>query len=142
MIGMNASQSGCLPMLLLVSLWLVACDRGPLQGPSEPTGRRSGPVTVEFWFGGQVKTFVVDSVADGTTVEAFMRSQKVVPVDMKGRGWTAFVHAIDGVATDSTSGWTYSVDGRFASTGVGSTRLHPPTSLRWRFGRWNEGPLP
>ncbi|MEL7337750.1 MAG: DUF4430 domain-containing protein, partial [Planctomycetota bacterium] len=55
-------------------------------------------------------------------------------LDITGTGTTAFVQSIGGTATSESDGWTFTIDGEFAMQGIGSTVLHPPTTVEWKFG--------
>ncbi len=72
-------------------------------------------------------------VADGTTVEEVMRKIEQPEIVITGSGVTAFVQSIDGVATDASRGWTYTIDDKFANEGIGSIKLAPSQKIQWRF---------
>ncbi|MBB3204595.1 hypothetical protein FHS27_000359 [Rhodopirellula rubra] len=72
-------------------------------------------------------------ISEGSTVESVMKKVESPEVVISGNGITAFVQSIDGVETDATRGWTYTVDGEFATEGIGSTELKAGQTVRWRF---------
>ncbi len=131
--------------LVLLSVFVIAFVGGcgkkvaPTQGAVVPA--MTGTVTIEVVNGDETKEFLVNDVADGTSLEDVMRGVKDLPIEMKGSGITAFVQSIDGVATNQTEGWTYRVDGKHASVGIGSLELHPPTTITWRFVSWDDVPV-
>lgn len=77
-------------------------------------------------------------VATGTTLEELMRKIESPQIVISGSGVTAFVQSIDGVATNATQGWTFTVDGEFATQGIGTTELTPEQTVRWRFTTMKE----
>ena len=133
------------PRLVLLSVIAVAlvggCEKkvAPTQGAVVPV--TTGKVTIEVVNGDEKKEVIVNDVADGTSLEDVMRSVKDLPIELTGSGMTAFVHSIDGVATNQTEGWTYRVDGKHASVGIGAFELHPPTTITWRFVPWDDVPI-
>lgn len=124
-------------LLLLVSLSAVACRQSEIDSGTQPAAA-TGPVTVKVLGPGLDRVFVVESVVDGTTVESFLRSLAAIPIEIRGSGTTAFVESINGISTGAESGWTYRIDGDFVPRGVGAVELHPPTTLEWRYGEWEE----
>ena len=103
--------------------------------PADGTASSVGTVTLTIDRGGDDHTtFEIPKVPDGMTLETLMRSVDQVPIQISGGGTTAFVHSIDGIATSADEGWTFTIDGKHANQGIGSTRLHPPTNVTWRFG--------
>ncbi len=99
--------------------------------PEQGTG---GTVTMEVDVDGNVQVIEMADVAAGTVLESLMRKMTDPQVMMRGSSTTAFVDSIGGKATSASEGWTFSVDGEFSNLGVGSTRLQPPTTIRWRYG--------
>ncbi|TWU19340.1 DUF4430 domain-containing protein [Allorhodopirellula heiligendammensis] len=73
------------------------------------------------------------AATSGTTLEEIMRKMEQPKIVITGSGATAFVQSIDGVATNSSRGWTFTVDDEFANVGIGSLKLTPPQTIRWRF---------
>ncbi len=94
----------------------------------------SGPVTFQINDGDKVVTFDIENVSDGATLESVMRRIDRIPVSIRGSGVTAFVDQIGDLGTNSSEGWTYLVDGEFATRGIGETTLSPPTTVEWTFG--------
>ena len=78
--------------------------------------------------------FLINEVADGTTLESVMRLIDEIEMEIKGSGTTAFVESISDQKNDAARGWTFKVDGDFANQGIGSTALHPPTTVEWTYG--------
>ena len=120
------------------SLTLIAFSLGTLLlgcQSSEPTrgsnGTPNGTVTIEVVQDGKTLAFVVDDVVAGTTVEELLRGLDAIEVEISGSGTTAFVHSIGGQAPDGNEGWMFQIDGEFASQGVGSTKVEPPTTITW-----------
>lgn len=112
----------------------LGCDRTP---PAPSVDAAKGTVTVVIQTSKAVpKTVLVKEFADGTSLEAVMRSIDQIPVEISGSGQTAFVQSMGDVATDATQGWTFKVDGEFANQGMGVTVLHPPTTVTWSFGEF------
>ena len=103
--------------------------------PADPA-ISSGAVTIRFDgidLGSQ-QEMVVDAVAEGTTVEAVMQSLDGPRLEISGGGLTAFLHGVNGLSNEGDRGWTFLVDGKFATAGMGSTKLSPPTEVVWRYG--------
>lgn len=71
-------------------------------------------------------------VTTGTSLEEVMRQLDQPEIVITGSGVTAFVQSIDGVASDSSRGWTFTIDGEFSNVGIGSVKLTPPQTIRWR----------
>ena len=119
--------------LALATLGWVGCDRETSPGGVGQT--IGGDVTLVIESGGMSRTLTVADVVDGTTVESVLRSVSPddTEIQMTGRGLTAFVESIDGRGATGTRGWVYTIDGEKVNTGVGSTRLHPPTTVTWRY---------
>lgn len=80
----------------------------------------------------------VVEVEDTTTIETAMRQIDEVDIVITGSGTTAFVQSIDDVATDASRGWTYTVDNEFATEGIGTTRLRPGQTVRWKFTTFDD----
>lgn len=128
------------PLLVAICL-MFGC--GPATEPSPSTilppgdpATSSGAVTIRFE-GSELdadQALVVDAVAEGTTVEVVMRSLDGPRLEMSGSGLTAFLHGVNGVSNEGDLGWTFLVDGKFATAGMGSTKLSPPTEVVWRYG--------
>lgn len=72
-------------------------------------------------------------VAAGTSLEDIMRQVDQPEIVITGSGATAFVKSIDGVASDSSRGWTFTIDDEFSNVGIGSVKLTPPQTVRWQF---------
>ncbi|MCM2371742.1 DUF4430 domain-containing protein [Aporhodopirellula aestuarii] len=72
-------------------------------------------------------------VAEGATVEDVMKEIQSPEIVIVGSGLTAFIQSIDGVETDGSRGWTYTIDGEFATEGIGSTEVTPGQTIRWQF---------
>lgn len=89
---------------------------------------------VEILGGTDQRSFEVPDVVAGTTVEEIMRRQTEIDVLIEGSGSTAFVDRIGNVNTSATEGWLFSVNGEFATQGVGSTPIEPPATISWSFG--------
>lgn len=124
-------------MALGLLLFSVGCrSETPTIAPLSTAQAVTGTVTVEVKLGEELRTFEVPDVADGATLESVMESIDQIPINMTGSGTTAFVNAIGDTKTNSTEGWTFMVDGQWADTGIGSTVLHPPTTVTWVFGEW------
>ncbi|WDQ18157.1 DUF4430 domain-containing protein [Rhodopirellula sp. P2] len=83
-------------------------------------------------------SYVVDNVAAGATLEDLMRNLSAPKMEIGGEGTTAFVNSIEGVATNATRGWTYTVDGEFATKGIGTMELNPPTKIVWKYTTFEE----
>ncbi len=78
------------------------------------------------------------AVSDDTTLEAVMRKIKDPVVVITGSGETAFVKSIDGVTPSSSRGWTFTIDDKFSNVGIGSVKLSPAQTVRWRFTSLDE----
>ncbi|WP_197455449.1 DUF4430 domain-containing protein [Stieleria neptunia] len=117
---------------LLIGLIAIGCGQTP---PPPAADAAVGEVTLEIQPDDSIsETIQVPDVADGTTLEAVMRMVEQVPVSVSGSGSTAFVDSIGEVKTDAGQGWTFKVDGAFANQGIGQTVLHPPTTVTWSYG--------
>jgi len=97
-----------------------------------------GPVTLQITIDDETRTVIVDDVADGTTLGDLMRTTRGVDTVITGSGEMSFLDSLAGRATSSDSGWTYRVDGEFGERGIGSVKLHPPTTVTWKFGGWDD----
>ena len=120
---------------------LLGCDRGfnsasDRGAGTRPAGAIGGVVSITIESGGMSRTIEVPDVVDGTTLESVMRSlpPDEVDVNISGRGMTAFVTAIDGRGPEGSRGWVYEIDGEKVMSGIGSTKLVPPTDVRWFYG--------
>ena len=124
----------CLPIVCL-----IGCSSPQ---PPPVADAATGTVTLEIQVGEKTKTLQVADVAEGTTLESLMRSIDEIPITLHGSGTTAFVESIGDTATSASEGWTFKVDGEWSDQGVGTTVLHPPTTITWSFGDWKgEQPL-
>ena len=109
----------------------VQIDRQPsADSDNESVGR----VTFVIHQGADDVTFSLDGVPQGATLETVMRQIDQTPISIRGSGPTAFVDQIGESRTSGSEGWTYTVDGEFATRGIGETQLHPPTTVEWKFG--------
>jgi hypothetical protein len=115
-------------------LLLLGCSRSNPVADRPAADAATGIVTIEITGESETQTIEIPDVATGTTLEEAMRSIKEVPIKLSGSGTTAFVVAIGDRATNSTDGWTFKVDQKFANQGIGSTSLNPPTTITWSFG--------
>jgi len=77
-------------------------------------------------------------IKPGATLEQVMRAMDQPEIEITGSGVTAFVQSIDGVSTGATRGWTFTIDGTFATVGIGSIELEPGQSVQWRFTSFEE----
>lgn len=120
---------------LMLSL-IVFCTTGcGTQTADKPADVETGTVTVKVtWPNAKTETVKVPDVVDGTTLESVMRQIDSINLNISGTGTTAFVRSIGGTATSESDGWTFTIDGEFAMQGIGSTELHPPTAVEWKFG--------
>ena len=109
------------------------CNRSPTTIDAEV-----GTVTIEIRKADSARVIEVENAATGSTLEQVMRSIDEVPMDIRGRGLTAFVNEIDGLATSQSEGWTYRIDDEYVGEGIGSVTLTPPTKVVWQFGAWEE----
>ncbi|WP_236696446.1 DUF4430 domain-containing protein [Rhodopirellula islandica] len=99
----------------------------------------TGEVTFDFVIDDETtKSYVVDNVAAGSTLETLMRNLSSPKMEIGGEGTTAFVNSIEGIATNATRGWTYTVDGEFATKGIGTMELNPPTKIVWKYTTFEE----
>lgn len=95
----------------------------------------SGPVTVEvIRDGDQTISFELPDVKSGTTVEDVMLSLTGIDVEISGTGETAFLERIGDLQTSSTGGWVYRIDDEYATGGIGTTIVEPPTTITWSYG--------
>lgn len=148
---------------ILASCMLAVLGSGCRQeAPSQPTASESsasetaaesapgttGTVTLEIFLphaisedasdAGQADFRETFDVATGTTLEEVMRKIEQPEIVITGSGVTAFVQSMDGVATDTTRAWTYTIDDTFANEGIGSLELTPPQKIQWRFTTLDE----
>jgi hypothetical protein len=129
-------------LLAAAALLVGGCGSGSsvatVEGPADSAeSTETGPVTLEFAFENELQVRRVPEVADGTTLESLMRGVTDPAVEISGSGTTAFVRSIGDQTTESREGWTFTVDGEFATQGVGATHLHPPTTVRWNYGEFD-----
>ena len=102
--------------------------------PSPAASGKFGQVTFKFLDGDKVTTVVVEEVAVGEALESVMRRIDQPQISIRGQGVTAFVDQIGDRATNANEGWTYRIDGEFATRGIGESLLTPPTTVQWSFG--------
>ena len=95
-------------------------------------------MTFQIKQGEELTTFEIEDVPEGATLESVMRRIDQIPISIRGSGVTAFVDQIGDTATSSSEGWTYEIDGEFATRGIGDTTLSPPTIVEWSFGSMTE----
>ncbi len=129
--------------VLLGAVLLGASGCGGSTTPVEPPVIEdyipTGEVTLEFVIDEDTtKSYVVDNVAEGSTLEALMGNLSAPKMEIGGEGTTAFVNSIEGVSTNATHGWTYTVDGEFATKGIGTMELNPPTTIVWKYTTFEE----
>ncbi len=137
----NAVEHQMLSLLAVVLLTpFLGCERSPsdshsaLSQPTRGADVSSGVVTLEIVEADEVRTITVPGVADGATLESVLRSVQGSEFVISGNGTTAFVNQIGKRATSGSEGWTFTVDGKWADKGIGATKLHPPATIRWKFG--------
>ena len=114
----------------------------PTTNPTESVGT----VTIEIIFDSTDPTTNIKRtvpIDDGATLESVMRGLRTDtedPLEMtiSGADETAFVQSIGAVTTDASRGWTYTIDGEFATKGIGSVRLQPGRTVRWQFTTFKE----
>ncbi|MGB7342848.1 MAG: DUF4430 domain-containing protein [Pirellulaceae bacterium] len=122
-------------LISLIALTLTfGCDRASQPVATTSSNTAAGTVTFEFKTGDDVRRVEIQDVADGATLESVLRSAAGVDVVISGSGLSAFVHQIGDKSTSSSEGWTFAIDGQWSETGVGTTQLHPPTTVTWEFG--------
>ncbi|WP_236618273.1 DUF4430 domain-containing protein [Rhodopirellula europaea] len=124
-----------------VSLGISGCggSTAPVEPPVIEDYAPTGEVTLEFVIDEDTtKSYVVDNVAEGSTLEALMGNLSAPKMEIGGEGATAFVNSIEGVSTNATHGWTYTVDGEFATKGIGTMELNPPTTIVWKYTTFEE----
>jgi hypothetical protein len=121
------------PITAVAILLLAGCSRSTDVIDPPTVEVASGTVTIKIVGATETQSIEIPDVAQGTLLEAVMRSIKDVPIKIQGSGTTAFVDKIGDQATDSTDGWTFKIDDEFANQGIGSTSLSPPTTVTWRF---------
>ncbi len=130
-----------LAVLLIGIAALTGCRQSaPSPAPTVASAETdaTGTVTFQFTEGEEVTTFDVENVPDGATLESVMRGIDQLPISIRGSGVTAFVDQIGDTATSGSEGWTYEIDGEFATRGIGETTLSPPTRVEWKFGEMSE----
>lgn len=121
---------------LCLACLAIGCGNQTATMPT-PNDVATGPVTMEIELGDQSQTITIDDVAEGTTLETVMRGIDEVEMEISGSGTTAFVNQIGDVATGSTEGWSFEIDGEYAKQGVGATKLSPPTTVTWSYGDYS-----
>lgn len=105
-------------------------------GPGDAVTRGVVTVMIELPAGEQTRR--VPDVVAGATLESVLRQIRDPVLTMTGEGTTAMLTAVNGVQNDGRRGWTFQVDGQFATQGIGSTRVNPPTTIRWRYTTFEE----
>ncbi len=121
--------------LLALILLVPACStKSEAPSGSETGQQQTGTVTIEILGGDSVQRYSVPDVPDGTTLETVLVDLTEPTIEIQGSGTTAFVNRIGDLATSASEGWTYKIDGEFVNTGVGTTELHPPTTVSWNYG--------
>lgn len=122
-------------LALFVMLLCLGCRQsGTTVAPSPERSGAVGPVTFQIVDGDKVTTVIVEEVAVGETLESVMRRVVQPQISIRGEGVTAFVDQIGDRATNTSEGWTYRIDGEFATRGIGESMLTPPTTVQWSFG--------
>ncbi|TWU48055.1 DUF4430 domain-containing protein [Rubripirellula reticaptiva] len=121
-------------LALISAMAVTGCQQQPAPIAVDAA---KGTVTIEIVSADGTKTYTVDDVSDGSTLEQVMRSAKDFPAEISGSGTTAFVSSIDGLSTSASEGWTYKIDDEFIHEGVGVTTLSPPTTVTWKFTGWD-----
>ncbi len=91
-------------------------------------------MTLEITSGDGSQSIEIPDVTDGATLESVLRSAEGIDAVISGSGTTAFVNQMGDRATSGSEGWTFTVDGEWSKTGIGTTKLHPPTTVIWEFG--------
>lgn len=117
-------------------------DQGSLAAETSTTESSPilGSVTVEIVIDPAAASNSTQTVemSAGTTLEMVMASLEGVEVEISGKGVTAFVQSINGVGPSADRGWTYTLDGEFATKGIGSTMLRPGQTVQWKFTMFEE----
>ena len=128
---------------LIALTCFVGCQR-PAATPKAVPPVRTGTVTMKIVIDGKTEVIEFAEIAEGTTLEALMKKMDDPPVVVKMRGskTTAFVESIGEKETSASEGWTFQVDGKFSTQGVGTTILSPPTTVTWKFGDFSDQQLP
>ena len=101
----------------------------------------SGTVTVEISMDPVDVSKTITKIAEistETTLEKVMANLEGVAIELSGQGVTAFIQSINGVETSVDQGWTYTLDGKFATKGIGSTTLQPGQTVHWKFTTFEE----
>ena len=117
-----------------------AVEPPPAQDPDAGETAESGPVTIRFeWPENEpATTQVVEDVSAGTLLETVLRDLPEPEMEITGEGQTALVQSIGGIGISGERGWTFQINGNFATRGIGSTRLTPPTTITWRYTTFEE----
>lgn len=146
-------RTPCLAAVAALAVLGSGCQRSetienPSVAPVENTGavESVGTVTVEVIPSSEEPTESTRrtvSIQDGQTLESVMRElakQKDEPLELaiSGEGATAFIQSINSIPTDANRGWTYTIDGEFATKGIGSLVLQPGQTIQWRFTTFEE----
>lgn len=119
-------------LFLLLVLLVSGCRNA---APAVQADESVGTVTVRILVEDKDPIEVqVPDVGTGATLESVMQQIDQPAIEISGSGTTAFVKSIDGKNTEGSSGWTFEVDGEFASQGIGQTKLSPPTTVEWSYG--------
>lgn len=101
----------------------------------------SGTVTVEITMDPDDASKTIAKTAEissETTLETVMANLEGVEIELSGQGVTAFVQSINGVETSADRGWTYTLDGKFATKGIGSITLQSGQTVQWKFTSFEE----
>ena len=131
---MNRHVSHFLAPVLIAVVTVAGCERSRTQS-GLPAAAVDGVASLDFEINDKRITEEV-GIVDGETLETTMRSLNKVDVEMSGSGTTAYVNSINGVESTGSEGWTFEIDGEWADKGVGSTKLHPPTTINWKYGEF------
>lgn len=132
-------------LLVAVGCQPSATSEKPTKDDAKPTAK-VGSVTIEIvpdWDAPETVISQTLEISENQTLESAMRqlSTNAVPpiqLDLSGSGVTAFVQSINSIETDAQRGWTFTIDGKFATEGIGSVQLSPGQTIQWRFTTFEE----
>ncbi|TWT93624.1 DUF4430 domain-containing protein [Neorhodopirellula pilleata] len=137
----------CIAVLATLVVCGSGCQRSQtIENPSVDVAEDVGTVTIEIILNSDEPTENIRQIVpvhDGESLESVMRgmaSQPDEPLEMviSGEGVTAFVQSIHSVTTDANRGWTYTIDGEFATKGIGSVTVESGQTIQWRFTTFEE----
>lgn len=109
--------------------------------PQQPATERSVELTIDYGDGVE-KRFTALPYQSGLTVLGLMelasQHPRGVKFEYRGKGETAFLKSIDGLANEGRGrNWIFLVNDRLGETSFAIQSLQTGDKVRWRFGKYD-----